>query len=673
MYVSPDRCNPPLANNGAHQSRWWLMALQVIASLLFSVPPLSAQNEILVSGVVIDKKSTPVADVSVQYVCYGDAPLVSAVTDTNGQFEFTIPEATVIEGAELPSSFHLGQNYPNPFNPTTLINVALAEGGRFTIHDLTGRLINDIRIPAGGTYLIEWGGRNGHGHPCSAGIYIYSLESANSKQARKMVLLDGGRASGLAIYGQAGTKAWFQGLWSQDKVYGCQEYLLRLSSKYITDTDIPFGEQGITRDTTIIQKVNRGPYWTSTLPDTAITLGDTLMLNLNSYVYDDGESSYELSDDEYFKVVEDSLLVYITQPETVTVQITALDDANDPELKAVDALTVSPKAQPTWAFLGFDGKLPARLRIFHSQLYACAGSDGLWRTDTRTQDIVWEYLGMADTSLGHHRNRGVTDVLINKDSPQTMLVAFQPEKAADHGVFRSDDGGATWFPSDSGLKSEIPPPFAQTVYEHPNVFLDTEYDLFGARTNIVHTENFGELWRVITPIHGTATWAYALRNHDKEPQIMWLGGVSAVFSPILVLSVDGGETWDYIDLEKIVPIDNSVLSIAFDAENSNILYVGMLQEMLKTVDRGSTWTILPISDQGVGSFLCLVEDRRRPGHLFASRGPVIWETENGGVDWDILASPNQSDVFSMLYDSDEEALYIGTDLAGSNSGVFVYK
>lgn len=154
---------------------------------------------------------------------------------------------------------------------------------------------------------------------------------------------------------------------------------------------------------------------------------------------------------------------------------------------------------------------------------------------------------------------------------------------------------------------------------------------------------------------------------------MWLGGVSAVFSPILVLSVDGGETWDYIDLEKIVPIDNSVLSIAFDAENSNILYVGMLQEMLKTVDRGSTWTILPISDQGVGSFLCLVEDRRRPGHLFASRGPVIWETENGGVDWDILASPNQSDVFSMLYDSDEEALYIGTDLAGSNSGVFVYK
>lgn len=79
---------------------------------------------------------------------------------------------------------------------------------------------------------------------------------------------------------------------------------------------------------------------------------------------------------------------------------------------------------PKWESLGFEDKLAIRLRLYKPHLYVCAGSDGLWRKDIESEYTDWEYLGLADTSLGHYLNRGVMDVLINSENPDVMLVAF---------------------------------------------------------------------------------------------------------------------------------------------------------------------------------------------------------------------------------------------------------
>ncbi|MBU1063227.1 hypothetical protein KKC74_00230, partial [bacterium] len=274
----------------------------------------------------------------------------------------------------------------------------------------------------------------------------------------------------------------------------------------------------------------------------------------------------------------------------------------------------------------------------------------------------------------------VMDVLVNSENPDVMLVAFFPDSGTAHGIFKTEDGGNTWFASDSGLEFHFPPPRDdETYFEHPAIFLQTPYDLFAAGTKIVHTNNFGETWEAITPIDAPVPimWTHAFRCHSQDTNILWLGGVSVFCSPILLFSTNSGVTWDYVYLDTIVTVDNAVYSIAFDPYDSDVVYVGLLMgELIKTTDGGNSWIVLQLPDSAA-YFRYLVEDETQSGHLFtaasSTAGSTIMETEDGGVSWIDLKSPNDGEVIFMIYDSEENALYIGTRSGPLPSGVFVYK
>jgi len=329
-----------------------------------------------------------------------------------------------------------------------------------------------------------------------------------------------------------------------------------------------------------------------------------------------------------------------------------------------------------WQSLGFEDKLAIRLRLFKPHLYVCAGSDGLWRKNIQTEYSDWEYLGMSDTSLGDYLNRGVTDVIVNTENPDIMLVAFQPDKGSDHGIFKSEDGGDTWFVSDSGLGFHFPPPWNdETYFIHPTIFLRTPYDLFAAGGSLAHTDNFGELWEVITPISGPvpAVVTHDFRHHCNDTNILWLGGESVYFSPILYFSTNGGTTWDYVYLDTIVTVDNAVYSIALDPKDSDVIYVSLYKEIIKTTDGGANWIVPRMVYDGSGYVRCIVEDDTQSGYIFAAAGHTTMKTEDGGSTWIDMLSPNDGEVLSMVYDSEEIALYIGTGYGLTTSGVFVYK
>ena len=327
-----------------------------------------------------------------------------------------------------------------------------------------------------------------------------------------------------------------------------------------------------------------------------------------------------------------------------------------------------------WQSLGFEDKLAIRLRLFKPYLYVCAGSNGLWRKDTQTELSVWEYLGISDTSLGDYLNRGVTDVIVNTENPDIMLVAFQPDKGSDHGIFKTEDGGDTWFVSDSGLGFHFPPPWNdETYFIHPTIFLRTHYDLFAAGGSLAHTDNFGELWEVIRQNDGAvgSSYVHDFRHHIRDTNVLWLGGVSYYETSDLYFSMDGGATWDQIiDLHKFA-VDLGVYSIAFDANDLSTAYLGLFDEIVKTTDGGASWIVVL---SGCDAFVnCIVEDDTRPGHLFATVGNTTIKTEDGGETWVDLESPNDGVVQSMVYDSEDNALYIGTGYGSIASVVFVYK
>jgi hypothetical protein len=114
-------------------------------------------------------------------------PLNKTVLPTRATFVVDA-RLVAVEGSDVPEGFVLEQNYPNPFNPSTTIEftVARADVVRLSVHDVTGRqvaVLVDGPLPSG-SYQVAF---EAAGH--ASGVYIYTLETANHRQSRSMLLL----------------------------------------------------------------------------------------------------------------------------------------------------------------------------------------------------------------------------------------------------------------------------------------------------------------------------------------------------------------------------------------------------------------------------------------------------------------------------------------------------
>jgi hypothetical protein len=93
----------------------------------------------------------------------------------------------------LPNDLSLSQNYPNPFNMSTTIEFGLPSRSRatLTIYNILGErlrtLISDI-LPAG-TYRLSWNGLDESGEPVASGVYLYTLDTEDRSESRKLLLL----------------------------------------------------------------------------------------------------------------------------------------------------------------------------------------------------------------------------------------------------------------------------------------------------------------------------------------------------------------------------------------------------------------------------------------------------------------------------------------------------
>lgn len=91
------------------------------------------------------------------------------------------------------NTYRLYPAYPNPFNPSTRISYDLAvqSNVKVNIYDILGRkvrmLVNGSQVS--GHRSIIWNATNDAGAPVSAGIYLYTIETGEFRQTRKMVLL----------------------------------------------------------------------------------------------------------------------------------------------------------------------------------------------------------------------------------------------------------------------------------------------------------------------------------------------------------------------------------------------------------------------------------------------------------------------------------------------------
>lgn len=105
--------------------------------------------------------------------------------DFNGTYSYSdIVEIDVVG----PLTFDLAQNYPNPFNPSTNIKYSVPEAGniRLSVYNLVGEEVAVLvdGFSQAGFYEVTFDASN-----LSTGVYLYKLQSANSVQTKKMMLL----------------------------------------------------------------------------------------------------------------------------------------------------------------------------------------------------------------------------------------------------------------------------------------------------------------------------------------------------------------------------------------------------------------------------------------------------------------------------------------------------
>ena len=307
----------------------------------------------------------------------------------------------------------------------------------------------------------------------------------------------------------------------------------------------------------------------------------------------------------------------------------------------------------TWKSLGFEDKFALRLVLSEPYLYICAGSDGLWRKNIR-QNGDYEYLGLADTSLGDYFDYGVQDVLIHPENPNWFIAAFTSDKGSDHSLFRTFDTGNTWAVADSGLQIEVGNEIGyRLIYR----LLFYEDYILGAGHGVFLTNNFADNWEDVHAPGGTS--GNILEQHPIYKNIVWFGGESPIFSPLLSSSLDGGITWQGFNLP--VPVDNAVYSIAFDPVDANIVYIGMQGAMIKTEDGGKTWIVPLVTNRSGGWFRAIESDPRNRNHLWSASGKTIAVTFNSGNTWSEIGAIIDFQVLDMLWDDMTQSMYVATE------------
>ena len=98
-----------------------------------------------------------------------------------------------IQDSHIINSFLIQQNYPNPFNPVTNILYNLPEDGfvKITVFDILGNVINQLvnEVQNSGYKTVKWEATNNQGQLVSAGVYLYTIETGEFRQTKKMILL----------------------------------------------------------------------------------------------------------------------------------------------------------------------------------------------------------------------------------------------------------------------------------------------------------------------------------------------------------------------------------------------------------------------------------------------------------------------------------------------------
>jgi len=260
--------------------------------------------------------------------------------------------------------------------------------------------------------------------------------------------------------------------------------------------------------------------------------------------------------------------------------------------------------------------------------YVGAPSGGMWMTTDG--GLTWE------THTDTLPTLGVSAILVDKTNPSVIYIGTGDRDAGDApglGIFKSTDGGLTWFQSTQGMGEKT----VGEILQHPT---NNQILLAAANGGVFRSTDAG------------ANWTLSITGNFKDidfkpndPQVVYAVSGSSFFR-----SSDNGITWTQITA-GLTSGQRGVI----DVTPANPNYVYFLQSdgssgfkgLYRSTDAGLTFTtrstspnILDWSCDGSGTGgqgwydLSLAADPVNPEIIYVG-GVDVWKSTNGGTTWAI--------------------------------------
>jgi photosystem II stability/assembly factor-like uncharacterized protein len=333
-----------------------------------------------------------------------------------------------------------------------------------------------------------------------------------------------------------------------------------------------------------------------------------------------------------------------------------------------------------WTLLGLEGMSVTAVEQTSEGVLVGTQSGRLFRLNDKGH---WREIG-AETWKDQLAPWSLLEV---PSSPLTLLVGLRwsaPEAhARDDAVYASLDGGRTWHPSNTGLEGA--PPSVSDMIVDP---ADPRRVFLASDQGVLRSLDSGDTWEFVLGGLDYLPAPYSvLHVHPERPGSVWLGGQTAGYAPLLLVSHDSGESWEggFPRCNGQVPQD-AVIDLAHDPVRSERLWIGMIDGILwsdsgresigewrcEAVPRHRFVTGFAKLDDTfyaiANTYVRVYDEQGIPVDLHYHSGP-LFRTWDGGLAWDSLQVPETlapTSVRAVAVDSE------GRVVMGTESGVWSF-
>ena len=236
-------------------------------------------------------------------------------------------------------------------------------------------------------------------------------------------------------------------------------------------------------------------------------------------------------------------------------------------------------------------------------LYAAVGQP---RTRKGARGQIWISNDCGETwrmvvRSGLGKDIDVFDLAISSGSASRLLAA------TNKGVFRSDDGGETWSPSNDGLPPHLRTRRLAWSPSAPDIAYVTLMQVGGEKTwsaGVYRSDDGGRTWqprnnglRQIAGKPGSGnnlcTWTDCIAVDPRNPDVVWTGGASWWYTGVYK-TVDGGLNWKRAFPDRTPGWINfwgpSVTCMSLSLADPSRLAFGTSGMVFATEDAAATWS-----------------------------------------------------------------------------------